>query len=86
MLWEAVFMLIVLKIPVVYLCAVVWWAIRAEPDPLEGAGVVASVDPRPPCDWRLRSVRALGRGPAPRPPQRGGRPVRTAYARAQVTS
>ena len=31
-------MLVVLKIPVVYLCAVVWWAIRAEPQPLEGAG------------------------------------------------
>ena len=34
-------MLVVLKIPVVYLCAVVWWAIKAEPRPLEGAGVVA---------------------------------------------
>ena len=31
-------MLVILKIPVVYLCAVVWWAIRAEPLPLEGAG------------------------------------------------
>ena len=30
-------MLIVLKLPVFYLCAVVWWAIRAEPRPLEGA-------------------------------------------------
>ncbi|MFN8221676.1 MAG: hypothetical protein U0R50_00345 [Gaiellales bacterium] len=28
---EAVFLLLVLKIPVVYLCLVVWWAIRAEP-------------------------------------------------------
>ena len=25
-------MLVILKIPVVYLCAVVWYAIRAEPD------------------------------------------------------
>ena len=40
-------MLVVLKIPVVYLCAVVWWAIRAEPRPLEGAGVVASLGPAP---------------------------------------
>ena len=31
-------MLVILKIPVVYLCAVVWWAIKAEPRPLEGAG------------------------------------------------
>ena len=31
-------MLVILKIPIVYLCAVVWWAIKAEPRPLEGAG------------------------------------------------
>ena len=31
MLWEAIFLLLVLKIPLVYLCLVVWWAIRAEP-------------------------------------------------------
>ena len=31
-------MLVILKIPVVYLCWVVWWAVRAEPEPLEGAG------------------------------------------------
>ena len=30
-------MLVILKIPVVYLCLVVWWAIRAEPRPLEPA-------------------------------------------------
>ena len=78
-------MLVVLKIPVVYLCAVVWWAIKAEPRPLEGAGVVASLGPDPACDWRRRS--ALRRGPAPRRPQRGARlrrPARTAYARARV--
>ena len=34
-------MLVILKIPIVYLCAVVWWAIKAEPRPLEGAGQVA---------------------------------------------
>jgi hypothetical protein len=31
MVWELVFMLVLLKIPIVYLCMVVWWAIRAEP-------------------------------------------------------
>jgi hypothetical protein len=64
-------MLIILKIPVVYLCAVIWWAIRAEPLPLEGAGRVAPLDPSPSCDWRARHARAWrlrrgGRG-APRP-------------------
>ena len=37
MIWELVFMLVILKIPVVYLCWVVWWAVRAEPEPPEGA-------------------------------------------------
>ena len=36
MLWEAVFLLLILKIPIVYLCLVVWWAIRAEPREEEG--------------------------------------------------
>lgn len=50
MVWEAVFMLLVLKIPVVYLCLVVWAAIRAEP-PLPGdpeAPVPVGVHPSPP--------------------------------------
>jgi hypothetical protein len=55
MLWELVFMLVVLKIPVVYLCAVVWWAIKAEPQPPAGALTVAATDARPPeCGWRRR--------------------------------
>lgn len=29
--WEIVFMVIILKIPLVYVCWVVWWAIKAEP-------------------------------------------------------
>ena len=56
-------MLVVLKIPVVYLCAVVWWAIRAEPRPLEGAGVVASLGPAPACDWRRRAPARSGAVP-----------------------
>ena len=31
--WELVFMLLILKIPIVYLGLVVWYAIRAEPEP-----------------------------------------------------
>ncbi len=54
-------MLVILKIPVVYLCAVVWWAIKAEPRPLEGAGQVARLQPtplgpEPACDWSRRRV------------------------------
>ena len=34
--WEGIFMLVVLKIPLVYLAIVVLWAIRAEPVPGDG--------------------------------------------------
>ena len=66
-------MLVILKIPVVYLCAVVWWAIKAEPRPLEGAGRVAELQPAPlgpesACDWSRRRRRAPHR-----PFPRGGR-------------
>jgi hypothetical protein len=77
-------MLVILKIPVVYLCAVVWWAIRAEPRPPEGAGTVASLGPSPGCDWRARRARVLRRGPAPRGGGRVNRPGRVAYARARA--
>jgi hypothetical protein len=64
---EVVFMLVILKIPVVYLCAVVWWAVRAEPRPPEPALNPARLPEPAPCPWARR-----GRG-RPRPaPCRGG--------------
>ena len=80
--WEAIFMLVVLKIPLVYLGVVVWWAIRAEPDPPGGgdeAGVRAT--PLTPCnweDWRRRRASIRSR----RPIRPSGRRAR---ARAGVT-
>jgi len=71
-------MLVILKIPVVYLCIVVWWAIKAEPQPLEGAGRLASLEPTPsrdpkgPCSW----TEGVARRRPIRP--RGGRHVRRA--------
>ena len=60
MVWEIIFLLLILKIPMVYLCAVVWWAIRAEPappEPLEPALVRSPVEPDPRPGWRfLRSA------------------------------
>lgn len=79
MLWELVFMLVVLKIPVVYLCAVVWWAIKAEPRPLDGAARVASPKPPPECDWRARLR------DTPHPP-RGNRARRTVAPRRVVSA
>lgn len=73
-------MLIVLKIPFVYLCLVVWWAIRAEPRDGEAAVPVAVADtPSPtPRSWSRRV-----RGSVPRPgPTRRPAPARPAAARA----
>ena len=67
--WEAIFMLVILKIPVIYLGAVVWYAVRAEPEPAGGGGDEASVlAPLTPCGWndwkRRRRIPYRGR---PRP-------------------
>ena len=79
MLWEVFFLLVVLKIPVVYLCVVVWWAIRAVPDPLEGAALPARLHPDlPGCDWHRRAA-ARRQGPRPR-----GGLGRAARARGRV--
>jgi hypothetical protein len=77
--------MVILKIPIVYLCAVVWWAIKAEPEPLEAAAVSARVGPEPE-PWRSNARRR--RPPRPRPhggPTRGyPRTARAALARAEV--
>jgi hypothetical protein len=80
MAWEIVFMLVILKIPIVYLCVVVWWAIKAEPAPPdvgEGA-VVTDTPPVGGAPWRRvgrpRPMRphAPRRGTSPTGPDRGG--------------
>jgi hypothetical protein len=43
--WEIVFLMLILKIPIVYLCSVVWYAIKAEPTPEDGASVSAGYGP-----------------------------------------
>ena len=74
--WEAIFMLVILKIPMVYLAAVVWWAIRAEPRPGDGLEPARTFAPLTPCNWNEgRRRRAVGRL-RPRPHGPGSRPVR----------
>ena len=90
MVWEAIFLLLILKIPVIYIGWVVWWAIRAEPRPEEGAGITASVGPEDPRADRSRWRRGL----APRPrrggphgsPQRGYARRASVFARARQRS
>jgi hypothetical protein len=68
-IWEIVFLMVILKIPIVYLCWVVWWAIKSPPEPEEHAAVTAVVGGEPPRGpRRLHASRRLrptpGRGPA----------------------
>jgi hypothetical protein len=76
-------MLLVLKIPLVYLGLVIWWAIRAEPRPEEPASLVPAVADTPPgADSRP------AHGPRRRPsvpPRRGSGPTRRP-ARARVAA
>jgi hypothetical protein len=72
--WELVFFMVILKIPIVYLGMVVWYAIKSEPTPEDGAAVsvrIGSDDSGP------------GRGSRPRRflPRPHGGPSRT-YPRA----
>jgi hypothetical protein len=60
---EIIFLMLVLKLPILYLIGVVWWAVRAEPRPAEPAQLTVPVTDDPP--------RFHGR-PRPRRPRRGG--------------
>jgi hypothetical protein len=89
MVWEAVFMLLILKIPIIYLGWVVYWAIKAEPHPEEGAVLPVAGEPDPRPGWsrrgRLRGPRHEGphRGPSRIYPRRRAPMVARAEARNQ---
>jgi hypothetical protein len=71
--WEGIFMLLILKIPMVYLAVVVWYAVRAEPKQGFGGDEVGVLAPLTPCGWddwkrrRPRPHRFLPRPAGPRP-------------------
>ncbi len=79
--WELVFLMVILKIPIVYLCTIVYYAIKAEPRHGRGGPAAVRVAPdSPPPGWdRLR------RRPRRRPPRPHGGPAR-AYARTPRTA
>ena len=76
MLWYILFFLVALKIPLVYLCYVVWWAVKDPPQPgdgfegLAGAGDGGGTPDQGDAWWKRRTPR--------RPERRGphGSPVR----------
>lgn len=75
--WELIFMMLVLKLPILYLIGVVWWAVRSSPDPFAPAELVRVAgddsprDPAEPCNWRVRRRRPIR--PRPRVAARGAR-------------
>ena len=78
--WELVFLMVILKIPIVYLCFVVYYAIKATPKPEEGAAVTAKLGPEiGPGGSRLRLH------PRPIRPRPHGGPTRT-YPRVPKTA
>jgi hypothetical protein len=85
MVWEIVFMLVLLKIPLVYLCMVVWWAIRAEPRD-EQPAVAARVTDTPVSPPGRPGEPRGGRRPVDRrggPQRRGGTRPHAARERAR---
>ncbi len=66
--------MVIMKIPILYLCWVVYWAIKSEPRPEQPALLVGASDDSDPTPWRPRSH--------PRRPGPHGRPTRR-YARTR---
>lgn len=67
--WEAIFMLLVLKIPIVYLAVVVLWAVRSLPETTTDPGDASVLAPLDPCGWdESKRRRSLARRRRPRRP------------------
>jgi hypothetical protein len=69
--WELIWLMVIMKIPILYLCWVVYWAIKSEPRPEQPARVLAD-DEGGPLSWNPHR--------RPRRPGPHGRPARN-YAR-----
>jgi hypothetical protein len=83
--WELVFLMVILKIPILYLCGVVYYAIKAEPRRGEGAGVTARIGPEADSGSGrdARRPRRLVPRPHGGPTRSYPRRPQTAHARAE---
>jgi len=72
-------MMVILKIPIAYLCFVVYWAVKAEPEPPPEPVRAASraEPPEPKAPWSLQSRRPRPRRGPERGPVRARRPAVT---------
>ena len=75
--------MVILKIPIVYLCGVVYYAIKADPKPEAGEGVTAQFGPEDGPEYRYRRARPLRPRPHGGPARSYPRVPRTALARAE---
>lgn len=75
---ELLFMMLILKLPILYLAGVCYWAIKAEPKPSEGARVPVPVAPAPRTPPRRRPRSS---GPHGGPRRREARTSRVARVR-----
>ncbi|HZD86736.1 MAG TPA: hypothetical protein VE088_01870 [Gaiellaceae bacterium] len=75
--WELVFLMVILKIPIAYLCTVVWYAIKAKPRRGGTDTVAVRAEPDPPAGGST----FLASRRRPRPSRPHGAPAR-AYPRS----
>ena len=77
---EILFMMVVLKLPILYLAAVVYWAVKAEPRAYEGALLPVADDSGPHAPRRPRRRPGRG-GPHGSPTRREARHARAGRGR-----
>ena len=80
-MWELIWLMVIMKIPILYLCWVVYWAIKSEPRSEQSAALVPASDDSDPRTWQPRHGRPRRAGPHGRP-TRGYARTRRATVRA----
>ncbi|MDQ4082180.1 MAG: hypothetical protein M3123_04740 [Actinomycetota bacterium] len=85
MLWFTLWFMVILKIPILYLLYVIWWAVKDPPATEAGpAADAAPEDGLPPGPWRhRRRFRPRRRGPHGSPERR---PAHARRARSRSTA
>jgi hypothetical protein len=65
--WELIWLMVIMKIPIIYLCWVVYWAIKSEPRPEQPAALVRATRDSDPPPWRPKRIHPRTHGPHGRP-------------------
>jgi hypothetical protein len=75
--WGFIFLMVVMKVPILYLGGVVWYACKEPRPPEPAVKLVEAPEPQPRCPWRLNRLRGGG-------PRRPHGPVRRVPSAARV--